>query len=205
MPVSYCSVEGGSARQRFVPGVYAFCGRCEFYQKQAAAGGGRVRCATQAFPMGASWASTCRATTMSARAGATASACGRAGTAAAHGRMCAGCWKALRPYLWRVRCLRDGTLVVLASLYGTPWGPGRERATRNTMLPGETYQSKIQPFFSPAGMAASSARRITSCPVSAPMNLILWNCPTDGFSSSRETCRARLWGASSSRPLRTAG
>ena len=51
------------------------------------------------------------------------------------------------PYLWRVRCLRDGTLVVLASLYGTPWGPGRERATRNTMLPGETYQSKIQPFF----------------------------------------------------------
>ncbi|WP_418667866.1 sialidase family protein [Allofournierella sp.] len=51
------------------------------------------------------------------------------------------------PYLWRVRRLRSGTIVVLASLYGTPWGPGRERATRNTMLPGETYESKIQPFF----------------------------------------------------------
>ncbi len=61
------------------------------------------------------------------------------GCAPAAGRHCA--------LLWRVRCLRDGTLVVLASLYGTPWGPGRERATRNTMLPGETYQSKIQPFF----------------------------------------------------------
>ncbi len=51
------------------------------------------------------------------------------------------------PYLWRVRRLEDGTLVVLASLYGTPWGPGKERTTRNTMLPGETYQNKIQPFF----------------------------------------------------------
>ena len=49
-------------------------------------------------------------------------------------------------------------------------------------------QARYSRFFSPAGMAASSARRITSCPASAPMNLILWNCPTDGFSSSREMC-----------------
>ncbi|CAL8979701.1 hypothetical protein PROP_02900 [Propionicimonas sp. T2.31MG-18] len=51
------------------------------------------------------------------------------------------------PYLWRVRRLADGTIIVLASLYGTAWGPGRPRATRNTMLPGETYVSKIQAFF----------------------------------------------------------
>ncbi len=51
------------------------------------------------------------------------------------------------PYLWRVRRLRDGTYVVLASLYGTAWGEGRSRPTRNTMLPGETYIGKIQPLF----------------------------------------------------------
>lgn len=51
------------------------------------------------------------------------------------------------PYLWRVRRLRDGTIVLCASLYGTPWGEGRPRATRNTMLPGETYLNKIQTFF----------------------------------------------------------
>ena len=51
------------------------------------------------------------------------------------------------PYLWRVRRLRDGTLVVLASLYGTPWGLGKPRPTRNTMLPEESYIRKIQPFF----------------------------------------------------------
>ena len=50
-------------------------------------------------------------------------------------------------YLWRLRRLRDGSFLVLASLYGTPWGPGRARATRNTMLPDETYLSKIQTFF----------------------------------------------------------
>lgn len=51
------------------------------------------------------------------------------------------------PYLWRVRRMSDGTYVILASLYGTPWGLGRDRATRNTMLPGETYIGKIQPLF----------------------------------------------------------
>jgi hypothetical protein len=50
-------------------------------------------------------------------------------------------------YVWRVRRLRDGTIVVLASLYGTPWGSDQERTTRNTMFPGETYLSKIQTFF----------------------------------------------------------
>lgn len=51
------------------------------------------------------------------------------------------------PYLWRVRTLHNGSIVVLASLYGTPWGLHEARPTRNTMLPGETYVSKIQPFF----------------------------------------------------------
>lgn len=58
-------------------------------------------------------------------------------------RLLEGC----APYLWRVRRLNSGEIIVLASLYGTPWGPGRERATRNTMLPGESYESKIQTFF----------------------------------------------------------
>src|SRR5699024_6183934 len=58
-------------------------------------------------------------------------------------RLLEGC----APYLWRVRRLKSGEIIVLASLYGTPWGPGRERATRNTMLPGESYESKIQTFF----------------------------------------------------------
>lgn len=204
VPVSYCSVEGGSARQRSyrvymrsVDGVNftetGRCGRREGSLCNAGFPDGRI----VGFDVPrynderTGW-SDCIRVRESRDGGSTWTDVRRLleGTA---------------PYLWRVRCLRDGTLVVLASLYGTPWGPGRERATRNTMLPGETYQSKIQPFFSPAGMAASSARRITSCPVSAPMNLILWNCPTDGFSSSRETCRALRWGASSSRPLRTAG
>ena len=51
------------------------------------------------------------------------------------------------PYLWRVRRLADGTIVVLACLYGTPWGKGKDRGTRNTMLPGESYLNKIQTFF----------------------------------------------------------
>lgn len=50
-------------------------------------------------------------------------------------------------YVWRVRRLADQTIVILASLYGTPWGQDQERATRNTMFPGETYLSKIQTFF----------------------------------------------------------
>ena len=62
--------------------------------------------------------------------------CGRA-------RLLEGC----AVYLWRLRRLRDGSLLVLASFYGTPWGIGCERATRNTMLPGETYLNKIQTFF----------------------------------------------------------
>lgn len=55
--------------------------------------------------------------------------------------------KGTSPYLWRVRQLRDGTIVIVTSLYGTPWGHGRERSTRNTMLAGETYINKIQSFF----------------------------------------------------------
>lgn len=51
------------------------------------------------------------------------------------------------PYLWRVRRLRDGTITLLASFYGTAWGPDQERMTRNTDFPHETYTSKIQTFF----------------------------------------------------------
>ena len=58
-------------------------------------------------------------------------------------RLLEGC----APYLWRARRLKDGTIILLGSLYGTPWGPGRIRATRNTMLPGESYINKIQTFF----------------------------------------------------------
>ena len=54
-------------------------------------------------------------------------------------RLLEGC----APYLWRVRRLKSGEIIVLASLYGTPWGPGRERATRNTMLPGESYELSL--------------------------------------------------------------
>ena len=60
---------------------------------------------------------------------------------------CARLLEGTAPYLWRTRTLRDGTILLLLSLYGTPWGTGRPRATRNTMLPGETYLSKIQTCF----------------------------------------------------------
>lgn len=59
------------------------------------------------------------------------------------GRLLEGC----APYLWRVRKLPSGKILLLASLYGTPWGPGRERPTRNTTLPEEDYVGKIQTFF----------------------------------------------------------
>jgi len=58
-------------------------------------------------------------------------------------RLLEGC----APYLWRVRRLRNGKIILCASLYGTAWGKGYERTTRNTMLPGETYLNKIQTFF----------------------------------------------------------
>lgn len=50
-------------------------------------------------------------------------------------------------YVWRTRLLSDGTWIILASLYGTPWGTDQARTTRNTMFPGETYLNKIQTFF----------------------------------------------------------
>lgn len=56
-------------------------------------------------------------------------------------------FKGTSPYVWRARRLRNGTIILLASLYGTAWGIGYPRATRNTMFPHETYQSKIQTFF----------------------------------------------------------
>ncbi len=51
------------------------------------------------------------------------------------------------PYMWRVRTLRDGTVVLLLSLQGSPWGTGRERATRHTSFPGETPLNRIQACF----------------------------------------------------------
>ncbi|MBQ6382019.1 MAG: hypothetical protein IJJ42_00275 [Clostridia bacterium] len=51
------------------------------------------------------------------------------------------------PYMWRVRTLRDGTILLLLSLQGSPWGAGRERSTRHTALPGETQLNRIQACF----------------------------------------------------------
>lgn len=51
------------------------------------------------------------------------------------------------PYLWRVRRLRSGTILLLCCFFGTPWGPGRDRSTRNTLFPGESHRNKLQPFF----------------------------------------------------------
>lgn len=51
------------------------------------------------------------------------------------------------PYLWRVRTLRDGTILLLLSLQGSPWGVGRERGTRHTAFPGETPMNRVQACF----------------------------------------------------------
>lgn len=63
-------------------------------------------------------------------------------------------WKPVRKllegcstYLWRTRRLRDGTWVIIASFFGTPWGPGKRRSTRTASLPNETGITKIQTFF----------------------------------------------------------
>lgn len=55
--------------------------------------------------------------------------------------------KGTAPYLWRVRRLKSGTVVLLASFYGTPWGKKCVRPTRNTRLPGETSLGRILSFF----------------------------------------------------------
>ena len=51
------------------------------------------------------------------------------------------------PYMWRVRTLRDGTILLLLSLQGSPWGVGRDRSTRHTSFPGETPLNRIQACF----------------------------------------------------------
>lgn len=51
------------------------------------------------------------------------------------------------PYMWRVRTLRDGTVLLLLSLQGSPWGVGRDRSTRHTAFPGETPLNRIQACF----------------------------------------------------------
>lgn len=50
------------------------------------------------------------------------------------------------PYMWRVRRLKNGELIILASISGL-WGPGEERPTRNSLLPGENWKNRNQPFF----------------------------------------------------------
>lgn len=146
VPVSYCSVEGGSAQQRSyrvymrsADGAnFTETGRCPRREGSFCNVGfadGRIvgfdvpRCNDER----TGW-SDCIRVRESLDGGATWTDVRRL-------------LKGTAPYLWRVRRLRSGTIVVLASLYGTPWGPGCKRATRNTMLPGESYQSKIQPFF----------------------------------------------------------
>lgn len=63
-------------------------------------------------------------------------------------------WKPIRKlldgyatYLWRARRLKDGSWIIIASFFGTPWGPGKQRPTRTASLPNETGISKIQTFF----------------------------------------------------------
>lgn len=51
------------------------------------------------------------------------------------------------PYMWRARTLRDGTVILLLSLQGSPWGVGRERSTRHTVFPGETQLNRVQACF----------------------------------------------------------
>lgn len=51
------------------------------------------------------------------------------------------------PYQWRMRTLKDGTILLLISLQGSPWGEGRDRATRHTCFPGETPLNRIQACF----------------------------------------------------------
>lgn len=51
------------------------------------------------------------------------------------------------PYIWRTRTMSDGTGILIASFFGTPWGQGRDRATRTTSLPDEDGHTKIQTFF----------------------------------------------------------
>lgn len=50
-------------------------------------------------------------------------------------------------YLWRTRRLKDGSWIIIASFFGTPWGPGKKRPTRTASLPHETGITKIQTFF----------------------------------------------------------
>lgn len=146
VPVSYCSVEGGSADQRSrrvylrsKDGVtFTETGRCPrevgalcnvgfadgriigynvSHRNEAGTGWSDFLQVRQSLDGGSTWSEV--------------------------RRMFQGC----SVYLWRTRRLRDGTIVLLASFYGTVWGPGQYRATRNTSLPYETYQSKIQTFF----------------------------------------------------------
>ena len=94
-------------------------------------------------------------------------------------------------YVWRVRRLRDGTIVLLSCFYGTPWGERFERTSRNTMLPGERYIDKIQTYF------------LTS------KDGVEWSEPhyvlTGGCCFSAATCRARPSRGRSSRARRAAG
>ncbi len=55
------------------------------------------------------------------------------------------------PYMWRLRTLRDGTVILLLSLQGSPWGVGRERGTRHTEFPGENQMNRIQACFMTTG------------------------------------------------------
>ncbi len=150
VPVSYCSVEAGDARQRpwrvylrTADGVhFTRTGRCPRAQGGlCGAGFANGRIVSYDVPRrnaaGTGWCDFI-AVRQSTDGGNTF-------TEAA--RLLEGC----APYLWRVRRLPDGRVILLASLYGTPWGPGLPRPTRNTQLPGETYTGKIQTFFMISG------------------------------------------------------
>lgn len=50
-------------------------------------------------------------------------------------------------YLWRVRRLRSGGIILLAAFTSSPWGPGQMRVTRNTNLPDEESAGGYNPFY----------------------------------------------------------
>lgn len=146
VPVSYCSVECGGAEERSYRVYllsedggksYRESGRCPLE-------GGPFCCT--GFPDGRIVGLDCPDRSASGTGGGS-------GILVRESRDGGSTWRTVEkllegcaPYLWRIRRLRDGSFLLLASLYGTPWGDGLPRATRNTMLPGETYLNKIQTF-----------------------------------------------------------
>lgn len=196
VPVSYCSVEGGSARQRSyrvymrsVDGVNftetGRCGRREGSLCNAGFPDGRI----VGFDVPrynderTGW-SDCIRVRESRDGGST----------------------------WTdVRRLLEGTApyLVARALSAGRYARGAGQPVRNALGPGQGArhtqhhaarrdlpEQDTAVFSHQQGWPRVQRAELHPARYRAPMNLILWNCPTDGFSSSRETCRALRWGAS---------